>query len=106
MKTIEIAAIFALLTGVAHADADFVPQAKELYRVAACGGDDPVGDKFDAKIVDSHCAELREKIDEYKHKWVDVAKPFLATLVPANASSTVIYPFGGGDLLTALATFP
>jgi hypothetical protein len=86
--------------------ADFVAQARELYRVAACGGDDAVPEKFDPKIVEAHCQELREKIDEYRHKWVDVAAPVLAGIVPADAPRTVVYPFGGGDLLTALATFP
>jgi hypothetical protein len=57
-------------------------------------------------VVKEHCQDLREKIDEYKKKWVDVAKPFLATLVPANIPATVVYPFGGGDLLTALSTYP
>src|SRR5215470_15906096 len=32
--------------------------------------------------------------------------PFLAKLVPAGLPKQVVYPFGGGDLLTALATFP
>jgi hypothetical protein len=85
---------------------DFAAQAKLLYRVAACGGDDAVPDKFDAKLVTSHCKELRETMDEYKKKWVDQAKPYLANLVPKDLPKVVVYPFGGGDLLTTLSTFP
>ncbi len=32
--------------------------------------------------------------------------PVLSTIVPADVPKTVVYPFGGGDLLTALATYP
>ena len=45
-------------------------------------------------------------IADYKKNWVDVAMPFIAKLVPADAPKTVVYPFGGGDLLGALATYP
>lgn len=114
-KTVVRSAVgaLALLAAVtcpapARADtpADFITDARLLYRIAACGGDEPVDARYDAKMIDAHCKELREKIDEYKKKWVEVAKPFLASVVPANLPTTVVYPFGGGDLLTALATFP
>jgi len=32
--------------------------------------------------------------------------PFIAKLEPKNLPKTVVYPFGGGDLLGALATYP
>src|SRR5262249_9441779 len=32
--------------------------------------------------------------------------PFLATLRPQGLPATVVYPFGGGDLLAALTTYP
>jgi hypothetical protein len=35
-----------------------------------------------------------------------VAKPFLAALRPKDLPRVVVYPFGGGDLVSALATFP
>ncbi|MCP6484481.1 hypothetical protein NL492_27120, partial [Klebsiella pneumoniae] len=52
------------------------------------------------------CQMLKSGYDEYKHEWLDVASPFLARLRPANLPKQVVYPFGGGDLVTALATFP
>ena len=85
---------------------NFIDQAKELYRVAACGGDDAVDAKFDAAIVDAHCKELRALMDDYKANWVNVAMPYIAELVPKELPPKVVYPFGGGDLLSALATFP
>jgi hypothetical protein len=86
--------------------ADFIDQAMVLFRVGACG---PVGDvlsRFDASVVARHCNELGRAYDEYKTTWVAVAEPFLASLRPKDLPATVVYPFGGGDLASALATFP
>jgi hypothetical protein len=43
---------------------------------------------------------------EYERTWVDVAKPFIAAIRPTDLPRVVVYPFGGGDLASALATFP
>ncbi len=86
--------------------ADFEEQAKEIYRIAACGNDAPLPDRFDAATVAAHCKELRAMYDDYKNNWVKVAMPYIAGLVPKDIPSTIVYPFGGGDLLSALATFP
>jgi hypothetical protein len=90
----------------ALAGEDFAEQAKALFRLAACGGDAPVPPRFDAKLVDSHCKDLKTKYAEYKRQWVDVAMPYLAKLVPPHLPTEVVYPFGGSDLMSALATFP
>ena len=107
--------------GVATADAEapaqalaeplagklFTKEVQAAFRVAACAGDDafiPAG--VDRKMVDTHCGMLTSGYAEYKKEWIDVAGPFLAKLRPANLPATVVYPFGGGDLVTALATFP
>src|SRR5690606_5609754 len=37
---------------------------------------------------------------------MDVAMPFISKLRPNDLPTTVVYPFGGGDLMGALATFP
>jgi hypothetical protein len=86
--------------------ADFAAQAKALARVVACsGGDDALPSRFDAKVVGDHCKEMATLIAEYKKGWVDVAEPFIAKLIPKGVPDKVVYPFGGGDLLTALATY-
>ena len=85
----------------------FTKDVQAAFRVAACAGDDsyiPAG--LDRKMVDTHCGMLKSGYDEYKREWVDVAGPFLAKLRPAGLPKQVVYPFGGGDLVTALATFP
>jgi hypothetical protein len=85
---------------------DFIDQARVLFRVAACGPTGEIPARFDAAVVGKHCSELEQAYDEYRRSWVDLAKPFLANLRPKDLPSAVVYPFGGGDVVTALATFP
>ncbi len=78
--------------------------------MAACGhlsgeGAD-VPARFDASVVSRHCDELGHAYEEYRRAWVDVAKPFLAALRPKDLPRVAVYPFGGGDLVSALTTFP
>jgi hypothetical protein len=88
---------------------EFDQQGKDLYRVAACGGADAgaaLPARIPAKLVETHCAAFEKIVAEYKAKWLDKAVPFLASIVPADLPDRVLYPFGGSDLITALATFP
>jgi hypothetical protein len=86
--------------------ADFGEEVRLLYRVAACGSEAPLPPELDARIVKAHCDEIRPKIEAYRRRYVAVAKPFLAALRPADLPDRVVYPFGGGDLVTALTTYP
>jgi hypothetical protein len=94
------------LSDSAAEGADFIAQAKTLFRVAACGAQGDVPTRFDATVVARHCDELERAYSDYQKTWVDVAKPFIAALRPADLPRVVVYPFGGGDLASALATFP
>ena len=85
---------------------DFIAQAHILFRVAACGPSGEVPSRFDAAVVTRHCEELGRAYGDYEKTWVDVAKPFITSLQPKDLPSVVVYPFGGGDLASALATFP
>ena len=85
---------------------DFLAEAQVLFRVAACGNSGEIPARFDAAVVAHHCDELARAYAEYRKTWVDVAMPFLAALRPKDLPRVVVYPFGGGDLVTALATFP
>lgn len=85
---------------------DFAAQARLLYRVVACGSDEPLPEGMDAKIVEAHCKALQPKIDSYRSRYVGEAKGFIAKLKPEGLPSTVVYPFGGGDLISALTTYP
>ena len=86
--------------------ADLVEPARELFRIAACGEDGDVPARFDAKLVAAHCRSLKALYARYRTRWLDVAMPFIAALRPPGLARTVVYPFGGGDLVSALAVFP
>jgi len=85
---------------------DFTNEAKLLFRVVACEGDAELPKNIDAKVVEEHCKELRKRTDKYKETWINVASPFLQKLKTQGLPTTVVYPFGGGDLISALTTWP
>lgn len=87
--------------------AQFTKEVQAAFRVAGCAGDDAfIPPNVDKAVVDKHCAALKPAYAEYKKEWLDVAMPFIAKLRPANLPTGVVYPFGGGDLVSALATYP
>jgi hypothetical protein len=85
---------------------EFDAQGQLLFRLAACGGTAELPARLPVKGIDAHCAALDKVLAEYKEKWLDRAAPFFATIVPTDLPRKVLYPFGGSDLITALAVFP
>lgn len=106
MTTLILALMLAQAPTPADAALDFTDDAKLLFRVVACTGDTPLPAHIDAKVVDAHCAELTKAIEKYRRTWVDKAQPFLQQLKPPGLPKTVVYPFGGGDLISAINTYP
>lgn len=86
--------------------ADFTLQAKLLYRAVACGGEEPLPASLDAGVVEKHCRWLLREMEQYRRDYLAKAKPFFAAVVPPDLPPAVVYPFGGGDLLSALTTYP
>jgi len=84
---------------------EFTEALRVLSSVAACDGSAP-DPRFDAAAVAAHCRDLDRIFDDYERRWASPARPFFAGLVPEDAPRTVVYPFGGADLMTALAVFP
>jgi hypothetical protein len=105
-----VAAVAALAStaavGGAAPGADYAHEAQILYRTATCGAAGDLPRDLPAPVVETHCRQLAKDYAAYRAKWLDEAAPYLAHLVPADVPRTVVYPFGGGDLVTALATFP
>ena len=85
---------------------DFGAEARLLFRVAACTGSEPLPDNLDAAVVKAHCDWLEPKMESYRRSYLGVMGPFLAKLRPAALPRAVVYPFGGGDLLSALTSYP
>ena len=99
--------LFAILAQAPAAPAlDFTEEAKLLFRVVACGNDSALPAGMDVKVVEEHCKELHRRSDKYRATWVKEASPFIAALKPAGLPTTVVYPFGGGDLISAITTYP
>ncbi len=101
----------------APAGADFIDDARLLYRVAACGDlDQPLpelltqGDAVRAakitKLVDRHCKAILDKMAAFRAQYFDKGRAWFDVVVPKDVPATVVYPFGGGDLLSALVAFP
>ncbi len=85
---------------------DFATEAKLLYRVVACSGNAALPAGIDPQIVNRHCQKLKYMMARYRRVYLARATPFLAGLRPHGLPDTVVYPFGGGDLLAALTTYP
>jgi hypothetical protein len=87
----------------AQAPHEFLDDAKALLVVGACAdGTAPIK----PEVYEAHCKKVRAAQDDYKTKWLAVASEFFRTNVPKNIPKTVVYPFAGGDLATALTVFP
>jgi hypothetical protein len=85
---------------------DFAAEAKLLYHVVACSGNAALPANLDPQIITRHCQALKARMARYRRVYLARAKPFLAALRPSGLPDTVVYPFGGGDLLASLTTYP
>ncbi|MFT7578749.1 MAG: hypothetical protein ACI9MR_000407 [Myxococcota bacterium] len=96
-------AVIMLLTGstALAAPRDDTPPAIEIAAWLTCPGTQPA-----EPALDRYCRRVVKARDRYRSVWLAKAGPFLQALVPADAGKTVVYPFGGADLLNALAVFP
>ncbi|MCG8421740.1 MAG: hypothetical protein MJE77_27795 [Proteobacteria bacterium] len=120
----RVIALSALLVASAASRAeadpghDFAGEAKLLYSVVACGSEQAAsashsrpGRPVKASIVEAHCREQKRRIDAFRRKYVAGSHKFFAKLRRVHLRrialpERVLYPFGGGDLLSALVTYP
>jgi hypothetical protein len=85
---------------------DFIADAKLYYRVVACKGSEPIPSTLDADVVNKHCTEQQQRYEKLNERFLTPAQTFFSGLRPNGLPTTVVYPFGGGDLMSALVTFP
>ncbi|MBZ0235005.1 MAG: hypothetical protein K8M05_21945 [Deltaproteobacteria bacterium] len=86
--------------------ADFIDDARLLYQLVACQDRGKLADEKKAKVVDRHCAWVSEQLGAYRAKYIVEARAFFDEIEPDDLPRTVVYPFGGGDLISSLAAFP
>lgn len=91
-------------TTTAPAGHDFITEIRALRDVALCVSKAPWPRAAAAQT--RHCQRLARLQQAYRDRWLTPAKAFLATVVPPGLPTTVVYPFAGGDLATALTVFP
>src|SRR5687768_8750797 len=80
---------------------DYIADARLYYRVVACKGTEAPPATLDAPTIEKHCAEMAKRYERFTEKYVTPAQAFFAPLRPANLPTSVVYPFGGGDLASA-----
>jgi hypothetical protein len=102
MRLLPIALLLAATTAAADPH-DFTGEARALYAAGACGDTAPAA--LDAATIAAHCKAVTAAIATWQARFRDKAKPFFAREV-ATAPASVVYPFGGGDLVTALVVYP
>lgn len=114
MRFTSVLILLVVLAGAgdtrAEAPATFGQELSHLRRLMAC--DERVQalvtppEGLSMRTVDRSCKRVHRQIERFRKRWLDKAQPFLAEIVPDDISKTIVYPFGGADLLTALVTFP
>ena len=111
-----IAVMLCALVGAPDARADprcgpeqplsFAAEIKLIHQLAACGPQAAVISRRTQKVVRRHCARLRPLLASHRKRWLRRAVPFFRAHVPPDLPRQVVYPIGGADLFTLLATFP
>lgn len=95
----------AALAAAHPAPADFAEDVKLLFQVVSCqGGSLP--ESLDPRVIEGYCAQQKPRLERFKGHWGSKGRAFLAELRPKDAPTELVYPFGGGDLMMALTTFP
>lgn len=107
LTALTLAAFAAGGPAVAAASpADYISDAKLYYRAVACKGTDAPRAELDGKTIEKHCAEMAKRYARFTEKYITPAQAFFAQHRPASLPTTIVYPFGGGDLASALVTYP
>ncbi|MDP2271611.1 MAG: hypothetical protein Q8K32_12810 [Archangium sp.] len=89
---------------LAATPADFIADVKPLYDVVTCQGT-PLT-QLDAKTLAAYCAGQNKRYAHFRSRWAVQATKFVGDLLPPELPEELVYPFGGGDLMAALALFP
>lgn len=85
---------------------DFIEEIRLLSTVTACTDLVPLPAEMDASVVEEYCIDMRKRMEKYRTGYAPRAREFISKLLPGDLSPTIVYPFGGGDLLSVLTTFP
>ncbi|MFH2008633.1 MAG: hypothetical protein ABI333_18745 [bacterium] len=85
-----------LRLGPIPADADLGPEARRLFDALFCRG----------RKIDRPCTSLNEAVALYRKNYLAPMRAWLAKRMPQSLPMTLLYPFSGADLLSALSVYP
>jgi hypothetical protein len=85
---------------------DFADEVRLLFQVVAAGPGGPPPAGVDPATLERHASWVRPRIAELRRTFIEPMGRFLVGLQPPGLPERAVYPFGGGDLLTALTTYP
>lgn len=95
-----------LFLALLPAQQDFVEEAQMIQRVVGCAEEEPLPLHIEAKVVEPFCKWMVPKIEKHRAAYTKEASTFIQQQQPKQVPTTVVYPFGGGDLMSALTTYP
>lgn len=85
---------------------DFIEEARLLSSVVTCPRDQAPPPDLDRPAIEAYCKRMRVSMEKYRKDYIEGASPYITEVRPKDVPKTLVYPFGGGDLLTALTTYP
>lgn len=85
--------------------AEFIDDVKVIFNVVTCQGG-ALPETMDAKPVAWYCERQKPHMARFTEHWGTGGKAFLGSLRPAVLPPELVYPFGGGDMMMALNSFP
>ncbi|MBK7860346.1 MAG: hypothetical protein IPJ65_17390 [Archangiaceae bacterium] len=101
MISLALALTLAADGGVSSgAPLELWPEVRALYDVVTCQTD------AGSPAIAAYCKRQGPRFKRFKEHWGQKAQQFLQSVEPAELPPEVVYPFGGGDLMMALVTFP
>jgi hypothetical protein len=92
----RVAAAPGLLLGAPSADTDFTAEVKQLFALLTCEGKKP----------DRPCKSMNTASKAYKRLYLKPIRQWLKGKRPRELPAAVLYPFSGGDLVSALSFYP
>ena len=98
-----LALVLTLSMAAEQPGADFIDDVRPLFQLVTCQG---VPEGLDAATATAWCARQQKRYDTFSKRWGPKALAFLKPHKPADLPTTLVYPFGGGDLMAALQIFP
>lgn len=103
MRGLVVGVVLWLAGTATAAPVDFTAETRALHAVAACGA--PAPPAHDAATIAAHCKALAKSVEQWRGKWLAYASPWFRKVID-KYPATVVYPFGGGDVITMLAVYP